>query len=122
MNDLNKEDAVLLLSFHAGRITEYKGRKWEEGLLPVLKSGTSQLNDNYFIEIMESLKVLYEDFREDKLDRDLMASVYGIFQSANMQWNMQAENIKNGKIKSRKFFKKRLRWRPRDDLNVRPFA
>lgn len=43
-----------------------------------------KLNENNFIEVMECLKVLFKEFVEKTIDRNLMADIYGIFYQTNL--------------------------------------
>lgn len=81
---MDREEALMLLSFHSGRNPNINDSRWENGFIGSLRKYNGNLNEDNFIEIMECLKVLSKDFSSDKIDRELMADVYGIFYQANL--------------------------------------
>ena len=81
---MDRNEALILLSFHSGRNPDINNPKWENGFIGSLRYFNGKLNENNFIEIMECLKVLSKDFKSSKIDRNLMADLYGIFYQANV--------------------------------------
>lgn len=81
---MNKEEALMLLSFHSGRNSDIDNIKWETGFLGSLRKFNGKLEESNFIEIMECLKVLSKDFDSEKIDRDLVADLFGIFYQTNL--------------------------------------
>ena len=75
---MNKEEAAVLLSFHSGRNPDIDHPKWTNGFLGSLRKYDESIQEHNFIEVMECLKVLSEDFKSNTLDRDLMADLFGI--------------------------------------------
>ncbi len=91
---INRDEALILLSFHSGRNPDINNPKWENGFIGSLRHFNGKLNENNFIEIMECLKVLSEDFDSDKIDRDFMADIYGILYLTNL-WLGKGGRLEN---------------------------
>lgn len=81
---MDRDEALMLLSFHSGRNPDINDPKWISGFVGSLKYFDGKLNEHNFIEIMECLKVLSKDFESDQIDRDFMADIYGIFYQTNL--------------------------------------
>lgn len=91
---MNREEALILLSFHSGRNSDFNNPKWENGFIGSLRYFDGKLNENNFIEVMECLKVLFKEFVEKTIDRNLMADIYGIFYQANL-WLRKGGALEN---------------------------
>lgn len=81
---MDRDEALVLLSFHSGRNPDINNPKWKNGFIGSLRYFNGKLNEDNFVEVMECLKVLYKDFESDKIDRNLMADIYGIFYQTNL--------------------------------------
>lgn len=81
---MNKEEALILLSFHSGRNSNIGNPKWIDGFLGALRKFDCSLLVKNFIEVMECLKVVSEEFKNKKIDRDLIADIYGIYYQTNL--------------------------------------
>lgn len=81
---MNKEEALVLLSFHSGRNSDIDDPKWINGFLGSLRKFDGALIDKNFAEVMECLKVVAEEFKNKKIDRDLLADIYGIYYQTNL--------------------------------------
>ena len=81
---MNREEALISLSFHSGRNSDINDARWENGFLGSLRTCGGILNENNFIDIMECLKVLAIEFDSNKIDRNLIADLYGIFYQTNL--------------------------------------
>lgn len=81
---MNKEEALILLSFHSGRNSDIDNLKWNNGFLGALRKFDGSLLNENFVEVMECLKVVAEEFKNEKLDRDLLADIYGIYYQTNL--------------------------------------
>lgn len=75
---MNVEEAKELLSYHSGRNPDFKKPKWENGFLGSLRPFTGSLNKDNFIEVMECLKVLQEEFAKPAVDKEMIADIVGI--------------------------------------------
>lgn len=72
------EEAKELLSYHSGRNENINDSKWINGFLGSLRPFGGELIENNFIEIMECLKVLQDEFGQDKVDKHLLSDIMGI--------------------------------------------
>lgn len=91
---MKKEEALTLLSFHSGRnLNDDNELNFEDGFLGSIRKFDSKLIKKNFINVMECLKVLSKEFEKDKIDRNLVADLYGIFYQSNLWLN-------NGKLKN----------------------
>lgn len=81
---MDRNEALYLLSFHSGRNPDIENPKWGQGFLASLRKYSRIDNENSFIEVMECLKVIKEDFNKNELSRDLIADLYGIFYYTNL--------------------------------------
>ena len=72
------EEAKELLSYHSGRNENIDNPKWINGFLGSLRPFRGELLESNFIEVMECMKVLQEEFTQDKVDKNILADVAGI--------------------------------------------
>ncbi len=77
-NAMTKDEAYILLSFHSCRNNDIENEKWENGFLGSLRPFRGELYENNFIEIMECLKVLADDFMQPIVNQTLISDVYSI--------------------------------------------
>lgn len=75
---MTKEDAYILLSYHSCRNGGIGNEKWENGFLGSLRPFRGKLYECNFIEIMECLKVLADDFVKPAIDQTLISDVCSI--------------------------------------------
>ena len=75
---MTKEEAYTLLSFHSCRNNDIENEKWENGFLGSLRPFQGKLYECNFIEIMECLKVLADDFMKPTIKQTLLSDVYSI--------------------------------------------
>ena len=75
---MTKEEAYILLSFHSCRNNDIENEKWENGFLSSLRPFQGKLYECNFIEIMECLKVLADDFMKPTINQTLLSDVYSI--------------------------------------------
>lgn len=81
---MNIEEAKELLSFHSCRNSDIHNPKWEHGFIGSLRPLEGIHEDN-FIEIMECLKVLKEEFYRPAIDREIISDVISIV-STTRSW------------------------------------
>ena len=75
---MTKEEAYTLLSFHSCRNNDIENEKSENGFLGSLRPFQGKLYECNFIEIMECLKVLADDFMKPTIKQTLLSDVYSI--------------------------------------------
>lgn len=98
---MNREEALISLSFHSGRNPDINDARWENGFLGSLRKYSGKLGENNFIDLMECLKVIAIEFDSDKIDRNLIADLYGIFYQTNL-WLGKGGSLDNIDIKNKK--------------------
>ena len=67
------EEAKELLSYHSGRNENIDNPKWINGFLGSLRPFRGELIESNFIEVMECLKVLQDEFNQDKVDKNILS-------------------------------------------------
>lgn len=75
---MNINEAKELLSYHSGRNGDIDNPKWENGFLGSLRPFRGELKNENFIEVMECLKVLKDEFAKSKIDKQIVADIVGI--------------------------------------------
>lgn len=75
---MTKSAAMEILSFHSCRNTNVEDPRWEFGFVGGLKPSGSELNEDNFIQIMESIRVLRDELTADKIDKNLVYDIMGI--------------------------------------------
>ncbi len=75
---MDKNTAKELLSFHSSRNSNIHNPKWSGGFLGSLRPFCGELREENFIEVMECLKVLKEEFGADAVDREIVGDVISI--------------------------------------------
>lgn len=75
---MNKEEAKKLLSYHSGTNDDIHNPKWEYGFLGSLRPFRGKLYEENFIEVMECMKVLKEEFSAPMIDRKMVSDIVGI--------------------------------------------
>ena len=62
---MERKQALILLSFHSGRNPDIDNDKWINGFLGSIRKFDSKLIKKNFIQLMECLKVLAIDFKNN---------------------------------------------------------
>ena len=75
---MDKNSAKELLSFHSGRNSDIHNPKWENGFLGSLRPFRGELHKENFMEVMECLKALKEEFAAETIEKDIVADVVAI--------------------------------------------
>ena len=75
---MNRSEALELLRYHSSDHDDIDNPKWETGFLGMLRPFRGNLLEENFHELMAILKVLAPDFRNDKIDREIVNSFWGI--------------------------------------------
>jgi len=81
---VKKEDARSILSYHSGRNPDIDNDRWRNGYLGILRPYRGKISVENFIEIMECLNVLKDEFQKTEINRELIADVNGIIHYSNM--------------------------------------
>lgn len=71
-------EAKELLSFHSSRNSDIHNPKWKYGFLGSLRPFSGELHEENFIEIMDCLKALTEEFSAPSLDREMVSDIVAI--------------------------------------------
>ena len=72
------KEAKELLSFHSGRNSDVNNIKWQKGFLGCLRPFDGTIRKENFIEVMECLKVLKEEFCKPAIDKEIVNDIVGI--------------------------------------------
>lgn len=75
---MNKDEAKNLLSYHSCRNDDINNNKWTTGFLGSLRPFMGELYEKNFIEIMECLKILKDEFEEARIDKNIISDIYAI--------------------------------------------
>lgn len=75
---MDKEKAKELLSFHSGRNSDIQNPKWKDGFLGSLRPFRGKLPEENFIEIMECLKALKNEFSAPSIEKEVIADLVAI--------------------------------------------
>lgn len=75
---MTKNEAMEILSFHSCRNPNVDDPRWEFGFVGRLRPSGGELNEDNFIQIMESIRVLRKELTEDKIDKNLVYDITGI--------------------------------------------
>lgn len=81
---MKKEEAYNILSYHSGRNEDFNNDKWKNGYLGMLRPYRGKISLENFMEIMECLKILKDEFCKSEINRDLIANINGIIYYSNM--------------------------------------
>lgn len=72
------DEAKELLSYHSGRNMNVDNPRWINGFLGSLRPFRGELIENNFIEVMECMKVLQDEFERDTVDKYIVSDIVGI--------------------------------------------
>lgn len=75
---MTKNEAMEVLSFHSCRNTNVEDPRWEFGFVGRLRPSGGDLNEDNFIQIMESIRILKEDLSAEKIDKNLVYDITSI--------------------------------------------
>lgn len=75
---MTKSQAIELLKCHSYNHSDLNHPKMETGFLGMLRPYRGILYEENFHEIMAILKILAPDFRNDKIDREIINAFWGI--------------------------------------------
>lgn len=78
------DEAKELLSYHSGRNGNIDNPKWINGFLGSLRPFRGELIEDNFIEVMECMKVLQEEFGQDRIDKNIVSDIVGITHLARL--------------------------------------
>lgn len=75
---MDKNNAKELLSFHSGRNSDIHNPKWKNGFLGSLRPFCGKLPKESFVEVMECMEALKEEFAAETIEKDIVADVVAI--------------------------------------------
>lgn len=81
---MNIEDSKELLSFHSCRNSDIHNPKWEHGFMGSLRP-LKGVHEENFIEVMECIKALKEEFYKTAIDREIISDIVSIV-STTRSW------------------------------------
>ena len=91
------DEAKELLSYHSGRNKNVDNPKWINSFLGSLRPFRGELIENNFIEVMECMKVLQDEFEQDKVDKYIMSDIVGTTHMARV-WALPDGMLGSNKI------------------------
>ncbi|MCM1327630.1 MAG: hypothetical protein NC094_02815 [Bacteroidales bacterium] len=72
------EEARELLAYHSCRSGNTDDPKWINGFLGSLRPFKGELIENNFIEVMECMRALQDEFNQDKIDKNILSDIVAI--------------------------------------------
>jgi len=81
---MTKNEALEVLSYHSCRNTNVEDPRWEFGFIGRLRPSGGELNEDNFIQIMESIRILREDLTAEKIDKNLVYDITSIIRLTRM--------------------------------------
>ncbi|WP_295154027.1 hypothetical protein [uncultured Ruminococcus sp.] len=75
---MTKTEAMEILSFHSCRNKNVNDPRWEFGFVGRLRPSGGELNEDNFIQIMESIRILKDDLSSDMIDKNLVYDITSI--------------------------------------------
>lgn len=75
---MSADEAKELLSYHSGRNENVNDSRWINGFLGSLRPFGGELIEDNFMEVMECMKVLQEELRQEKIDKNIVSDLVGI--------------------------------------------
>lgn len=76
--NMTKNEAQEVLSFHSCRNTNVNDPRWEYGFVGRLRPSSGELNEDNFIQIMESIRILRHDLASEVIDKNLVYDIISI--------------------------------------------
>ena len=89
---MTEMEAIELLKHHSYNHEDIKHPKTEKGFLGMLRPLDGQLSEDNFHEIMTILKTLKRHFKDDKIDRQIISSFWGICHFAKA-WGLDEKGM-----------------------------
>ncbi len=108
---MTKEEAKEILKFHSFSHDDIDNPKMTRGFLGVLRPFTGELKRENYIEIMEALKILSDEIRDnDTIEKDIISSIWGICHLAR-SWAIEPEGmLQHNNLISQKQIKELEEW------------
>lgn len=75
---MDKKEAKELLSFHSTRNEDVDNLKWQNGFLGSLRPFQGELHEENFLEVMECLKTLEDDFTAPMIEQGVVSDIVAI--------------------------------------------
>lgn len=106
---MTKVEAYTLLSFHSGRNDDIDNPKWTNGFLGSLRPFRGELNENNFIEIMDCLQTIADDFITESISQPLIYDIYNIIHLGR-RWAEDDSPLMSNRIMTDEQQKTLIRW------------
>lgn len=81
---MDRNEAKELLSFHSSRNSDIDNPKWENGFLGSLRPFRGELYRENFIEVMECLRALKDEFSAPAIEQGIVSDIVGIIHLARV--------------------------------------
>lgn len=81
---MTKNEAMEVLSFHSCRNINVDDPRWEFGFVGRLRPSGGELNEDNFIQIMESLRILKSELSASMIDKNLVYDITSIIRLTRM--------------------------------------
>ena len=75
---MNIKEAKELLSFHSSRNSDMQNPKRKNGFLGILRRFGGELHQENFIEVIECLKTLTNEFSTPTIDREIISDIVAV--------------------------------------------
>lgn len=105
---MTKNEALEILSFHSCRNRNVDDPRWEFGFVGRLRPSGGELNEDNFIQIMESIRILRDELSSELLDKNLVYDIMSIVHLTRV-WCMPA-NVGANSIVSEHEQQMLLQW------------
>lgn len=107
---MTQAEALELLKHHSYNHEDIGHPKTVKGFLGMLRPFSGQLYDENFHELITILKILKQEFRNDKSDRQIISSFWGICHFSNA-WGFYREGmLKRNNLLSDKQIEQLVTW------------
>lgn len=105
---MTKSDAQEILSFHSCRNRNVDDPRWEFGFIGRLRPSGGELNEDNFIQIMESIRILKNDLSAEVIDKNLVYDIISIIRLTRT-WCVSRGSSSNDRVNDEKH-EKLLMW------------
>lgn len=90
---MTKQEAQEVLSFHSCRNRNVNDPRWEFGFIGRLRPSGGDLNEDNFIQIMESIRILKKELSSELIDKNLVYDIISIIRLTRTWCVSRSSNI-----------------------------